>query len=531
MVGFLTRGIVVEWAEVEGKLVRDFGEQFRLTLGGSPGHDHHRRNALLVAGLAFFLVIVASAGLLPSPTTVNPSPTSTAVSAFVPNPTVDTVVTPIDDPGVSDSQFEPTPAPTPTATPAVFDCDDACLVRLPESDSNIEALREFEIGVALSSGGQLWAAMEADIATTLSGRGLPVALVAKSIDTLPLYVVRLPEGGSADAVRDFGEIVDSVGNQFLVRVPGAPPYIDTLARQGIAVEKFPPIPVEPGRRSKPELGDPWNAAQNVSATEIQTTISELQEIGSDDGFGTRHYATAGNVEAAEYLFNRLAEYGLKVWYEDFIADNGTLALNVVGEIPGRDASSIYLISAHFDTIADDTGDPSLAPGALDNGTGVATLLETARVLSEYDLAHPVHVVFFNAEEVGLQGARAFGQRALAEGRPYAGAYNIDSVGAYYETNRLIVNADDASAWLQDIVVRVNGIYGGLEIDLWPRQNPLIVADDEMLSQAGIPTILVAAAMYGDPLINQSNDTLAQVDVFRVQRVAQLVVLSLGELVG
>jgi len=236
----------------------------------------------------------------------------------------------------------------------------------------------------------------------------------------------------------------------------------------------------------------------------------------------------GNVEAADYLFKRLVDYGLAVHYEDFIADHGRLAVNVVGEIAGRDPSKIYLLTAHFDTIADDTKDPSLAPGALDNGTGVATLLETARVLSAYSLPHPVHIVFTDVEEVGLQGASWFADRAVREERPYVAAMNVDSVGAAIGNNLLYVNAaTSASVFIQDVLVSINSANNGLGIDLAPLQNPKIVADEKPLNDAGIPTVQLATVLYGDPMINQSNDTIAQVDPFAVMRVTQLVVLALG----
>ena len=217
-------------------------------------------------------------------------------------------------------------------------------------------------------------------------------------------------------------------------------------------------------------------------------------------------------------------------YEDFIADHGRLAMNVVGEIPGQDPSKIYLLSAHFDSIASDKSDQSVAPGALDNATGVATLLETARVLSQYELPHPVHIVFFDVEEVGLQGSAAFAERASREERPYVAGMNIDSVGAApLPSNQLFVNATGDSGFIQDSLVAINDANGGLGIELLPRQNPAIKADEARLNDAGIPTVLLASVLYGDPMINRSGDTIDQVDPFRVLRVAQIVVLALGSM--
>jgi Zn-dependent M28 family amino/carboxypeptidase len=217
-----------------------------------------------------------------------------------------------------------------------------------------------------------------------------------------------------------------------------------------------------------------------------------------------------------------------VRYEDFIADNGRLVVNVVGEIPGQDPSKTYLLTAHFDSIASDTGDQTLAPGALDNATGIATLLEIARLLGALDPPHPVHVVFLNVEEVGLQGATVFADRASREERTYVAGINVDSVGAAaLPSNQLYVNALRDAIFIQDILVSLASVNTGLGIDLIPTQNKAIKSDESRLQDAGIPTVLIASVLFGDPLINHSKDSIAQVDSFRVLRITQIVILTLG----
>lgn len=407
-------------------------------------------------------------------------------------------------------------------------CDPECLVRLPGGDATVALLARYGVTPSYAGEGVTWTTLPASFAQELAEQEVAFKVLDEAVETLPLYLVRLPEGGDDAIVRAMGEVIDESGGDFIVQLPGPPPAILPFVDARIAIEKFPPAR-STNRGDMPSLADPWDPAGIVSAAEIESTIADLQTMGAGDQLGTRHYTTLGNLEVAEYLFRRMADYGLSVRYEDFIADNGTLALNVVGEIAGRDPNKPYLLTAHFDSIASDTIDNSVAPGALDNASGVATLLEAARVLSGYNLSRSVQIVFLNAEEVGLQGAEAFAKRAVSEGRTYAGAMNVDSVGALLSTNRLVVNADDDSLWIQEILVSINTLNSGLGIDLWPRQNPVIVADDTRLSQAGIPTVLLASVVYGDPLINQSHDTLDNVDPFRVQRVTQLVVLSLGSL--
>jgi Zn-dependent M28 family amino/carboxypeptidase len=254
-------------------------------------------------------------------------------------------------------------------------------------------------------------------------------------------------------------------------------------------------------------------------------------MGAAEGqLGSREYSQAGNVQAAEYLYRRLASYGLNVWYEDFIADNGRLLLNVVGEIPGQDQSKIYLMTAHFDSIADDTKDPVLAPGALDNASGDSVLLETARALSGYTLQYSVHFAFFNGEEYALQGAHAFAHNAeTVESRPYAGAFNVDSVGAALDQNQLYVNANQSSQFLSNLLVDINDRWG-LGVAVWPSMSEKIKADDTELNNFGIPAVMVGAVLYGDPLINNSKDTIQDVDMWYLQAVGQLMTIAMATLV-
>jgi hypothetical protein len=122
----------------------------------------------------------------------------------------------------------------------------------------------------------------------------------------------------------------------------------------------------------------------------------------------------------------------------------------------------------------------------------------------------------------------FADRAVREERPYVAGMNVDSVGAQTGTSLLYVNAaTSASVFIQDVLVSINSANSGLGIDLAPLQNPKIVADEKPLNDAGIPSVQLASVLYGDPMINQSNDTIAQVDPFAVMRVTQLVVLALG----
>lgn len=82
--------------------------------------------------------------------------------------------------------------------------------------------------------------------------------------------------------------------------------------------------------------------------------------------------------------------------------------NISIDLSGTTAThEIILLGAHFDAVP-------VSPGADDNGTGVACLLEAARVLKDHPTQRTIRLVFFNLEEVGLVGSRAYAQRLKAQ---------------------------------------------------------------------------------------------------------------------
>ena len=122
--------------------------------------------------------------------------------------------------------------------------------------------------------------------------------------------------------------------------------------------------------------------------------------------GERHPQTAPHAlnQAAEYLAARFAEYGWSTNGQPFRA-LGKSYLNIVGikSPPGRpakDAQPPLLIGAHYDTVV-------ASPGADDNASAFAVLLEAADRLRHLVVARPVWLVAFCLEEQGLLGSQAF----------------------------------------------------------------------------------------------------------------------------
>jgi Predicted aminopeptidases len=98
-------------------------------------------------------------------------------------------------------------------------------------------------------------------------------------------------------------------------------------------------------------------------------------------------------------------------------------------IPGTIAEREIILMAHIDTRVQDVMDSTtFAPGADDDGSGLACLLETVRILSQIPLEQTVKCLFVSGEEQGLDGSRHFASRAREEGWPIKAVLNNDMIG-------------------------------------------------------------------------------------------------------
>lgn len=149
------------------------------------------------------------------------------------------------------------------------------------------------------------------------------------------------------------------------------------------------------------------------------TISELQSRGGRASFERQSLA-------AEWIAERFRKNGLEVRLETYEYDLKVWK-NVVATIKGTKKPEEYLVvMAHLDTICVDAMDGS--PGADDNGSGVAVLLDVARALRDVPLEKSVLFCIFSNEETGCIGSRRFVRDARKNGLQILAAINFDHLG-------------------------------------------------------------------------------------------------------
>lgn len=139
-------------------------------------------------------------------------------------------------------------------------------------------------------------------------------------------------------------------------------------------------------------------------------IEDLRFISSDETEG-RRTGTEGNRIAREYLVERFEEAGAEPFrgsftYEfEFANRDGEeiTGINVIGQITGQ-SDSVIVITAHYDHLG--KRDSLIFNGADDDASGTAALLAYIDYFSQTQPNHTLVFAAFDAEEMGLQGARA-----------------------------------------------------------------------------------------------------------------------------
>jgi len=142
-------------------------------------------------------------------------------------------------------------------------------------------------------------------------------------------------------------------------------------------------------------------------------MKDVQTLASPE-FEGRRTSTPGNAKARAWIVERFREAGLAPVSADFqmpfqFTRNSvaTTGVNVIGLCKGSGAADtgVMVITAHYDHLGVMNG--QTYPGADDNASGVATILGLARWCARSPWTHDAIFVAFDAEELGLQGARAF----------------------------------------------------------------------------------------------------------------------------
>jgi hypothetical protein len=208
-------------------------------------------------------------------------------------------------------------------------------------------------------------------------------------------------------------------------------------------------------------------AAQVSKSRLTTLIGDLEN------FQTRYTSTTACESAGTYLHNSFSGLGLPVEYDPFSFSNNRYATrNIVATLRGRTAPDReVIVCGHYDSTSNQAS--SRAPGADDNGSGTAAVVEIARVLAGTAFDFTIKFICFSAEEWGLYGSKHYAQEAQAAGAKIIGVINMDMIAFPDRWPwQMDVVRNSASAGLADRFVAAAAEYAGLTakivaVSSWP----------------------------------------------------------------
>lgn len=158
--------------------------------------------------------------------------------------------------------------------------------------------------------------------------------------------------------------------------------------------------------------------EEINTDSIEATISYLSS------YSTRDCYSSEIINALNWISSKFESYGMSVSTQN-LTDYGVPSFNIIATQTGTLYPEEYIIvGGHADSRSKDRA----SPGADDNASGVAGVLEIARILSEYNFERTIIYCAFSGEEYGLYGSRYFANQFKAEDKNILAYVNLDMIG-------------------------------------------------------------------------------------------------------
>lgn len=182
--------------------------------------------------------------------------------------------------------------------------------------------------------------------------------------------------------------------------------------------------------------------RSVSANRIESDIRKLVSFGTRNTLSTQDNPNRGIGAARDWIFNEFEKISrdcggcLIVEKQSFTQPKAprvpepTLLTNVIATLKGStDPDRIYVVSGHYDSMCSSPTDAACdAPGANDDASGTAAVIELARVMSKHKFDATIIFMAVAGEEQGLLGATYFAEQAKQKGLRIEAMFTNDIIG-------------------------------------------------------------------------------------------------------
>nr|WP_276512234.1 M28 family metallopeptidase [Cryobacterium roopkundense] len=266
-------------------------------------------------------------------------------------------------------------------------------------------------------------------------------------------------------------------------------------------------------------------ADQVSATHLRQSLVALT------GFGTRHSVSESYKRAVEWAEDSLRALGYSVTRATISVGSGT-SFSVIADKPGTIADPrLVMVTAHLDSINHVDGPLAPAPGADDDGSGCAGVLEIARILASRADDHDLRLVLFGGEEQGLFGSEQYVATLSEQDRDRLTAVvQMDMVATLNSVERgVLLEGAPVSQSLIDQLAASAQDYTSLHVDV--SLHPF-ASDHVPFINAGLPAVLtIEGADSANDNVHSSRDTLDTIDYPLACEIVKMNLVTAAQLLG
>lgn len=281
----------------------------------------------------------------------------------------------------------------------------------------------------------------------------------------------------------------------------------------------------------------------------QAFLEEVVGTLASDEMQGRMAGTTAGLGAAQWIAEKMKNTGLKPWdseefLQQFQLSDSISGYNVVGYIEGKGSlkNEYLVLSAHYDHIGTKSpvaGD-SIANGADDNATGVATILALGKALNTFvgrqKEARSLLIVAFDAEEMGLKGSKAWVDQVIPQriqASQVAVGLNFEMLGKYPKgkSKQAFITGSEKSTLLAFLQTQTQEYDWNLIGDPYPKFGLYNRSDNASLAKVGI----VAHTLSTDPIDEDQyyhtvDDEISTLDFEHTTNVANGVLMGVKPLV-
>ena len=250
----------------------------------------------------------------------------------------------------------------------------------------------------------------------------------------------------------------------------------------------------------------------LDSDQLYATIQELTQE-------PRVAGTESERQAAEFLTTQLEQYEYVVDVNTFTIEgtknesqNLIVTKKTTDDLPST--GDIIMIGAHYDSVVQ-------SPGASDNASGTAVLLEVARMLKDKPTSSEIRFIFFGSEEHGLAGSESYvNEMTIDEIERTIAMFNLDMVGSADAGPLTMFTVDGMPNTATEISNKANEALFGEALLLKSTGQ----SDHLPFHNAGIPAVLFSYFPL-EKTYHSANDTIDKLSEQRLENIAHIIAMA------